>query len=509
MESINVIHAKPSNLKHELAKITLQNNLQDIINIINTFHLANKNKSGNKSKYNSKLYEEISKLIQSTIQDQIKNYIEKIELNVKKYWYTDMESKLYIFLNELKVNWDFFEEYFFLSETETFNNLEQPIYEYILNLKKSRAQIEIETLLEDISQTFDYWANQKAQKCLELSALVDRKGEIEAQLLEIEIELVKYNLENNENYSNLKNLKTKFPILQNREKGEKLIIEYEKKLRSLNNEENLSSVLKEIDLLEESLLKGGGNQEVELKILEKLLNCKIDQIEDILKRLIQLCSFYYSRNTEKSSILNLYPELAQSNKKIRISLEYEGGWNLASFYKGEWIPSYRFKDIKEFSEAEFNQVGEWKNRKFISETWSFIGKVPIGTIFKLKYKKEILHFIVNADQNEYLRSIEPTSIDENLITQYFKQSSIEESRNKPISSIVRRQNELDQNLNDLLLSDLNLLKLFIKFLSTDKKSLFLLSSILKTNIVKDRKSYIELLQKGQEDKYLRFLEKNI
>ena len=123
MQSISSISEQSKTMEAKLDKITIQNKLQDIIDIINEFQCESEYSIGKKNNFKERSVienQELNLLVQTIIQKQIKSYIDKLESSLKKYWYTDIESKLYIFLTDLKQNWIFFQLFFQVDDSLDF-----------------------------------------------------------------------------------------------------------------------------------------------------------------------------------------------------------------------------------------------------------------------------------------------------------------------------------------------------------------------------------------------------
>lgn len=508
MESVASMSADITLLESQLESITLQNKLEDIITIINNYQEQNESKQRKKRsrKPNKKQDspDELESLIQESIQRQIKKYIEVIESNLKKYWYTDMESKLYAFLSDLKINWEFFEPFF--NVDESLDVLEGSVHAYILDLKKQRSQIEIDELLEKISNTFEYWPSQKAHRCLELAEFLDQKEEIEQSLIDIQKTLINYNIENSADSNTLKTLEKKFPLLVDNEKNKDLVPLLKERIAVLEKNEYNSQINSNLEVLEETIVRGGfWDQSIESKIIKDIQNIDpVDAIE-FFKRMIQLIHLYYSEKQNSNSIYDLYPELQFQGKMASINITYEGIWSLQVFYKGAWYPGYRLKDQPDFAQVEFNQDGEWKNRKFKCFSWSLIGKMPLGAIIKLINKKERVYLIITHQNLAHIRDINLTEIDENVI----KNLSQDTKDTSKIPTFDKDDEHERNMLENLIQSDALYIKIALKMLSVDKNRVAKVSTILQ-GIVEEKGLEIQSkLDKTKDKKFIAYIDKFI
>ena len=446
MESLSPTNTQINSLESDFQTLTIQSNLLDIINLIKRYQdeFSNKNKKQTKKVITKKKtnVSDIDLLVQSVIQKQIKNYIDKIESNLKKYWYTDMELKLYSFLTDLKINWGFFEPYFQIDESIDY--LEETIYTYVLDLKKHRSELEIDELLKIISNTLDYWPIQKAQRCLELAAIVDRKDELEHTLIDIQKQEILYNIENSNNSNVLTTLEKKYPLFQDSNNNKDILELLKLKIEKITQQESYSTIDDILNILEETIVQGSvWDQTKEQEAISKFSKLDLNQQNEFFKRFIQLLKFYYSESRKSNSIINIYPELTCHQQLLFIDLTYEGVWSLDVYFKGAWIPGYRLKDQSDFTNVAFEQNGEWKNRKFKCFSWTLKGKIPNGTILKLTNKKEILCQIITKTTLNHVRDINLTSIDENLIKNLF--NNLKELKSKT-------NNDNNQRVNNIRLS---------------------------------------------------------
>lgn len=495
------------NLEIKLSKLTLQNNLQDITKIITEFievkDLKKKRKGETSNKKSKSSVSDINVIVQQSIQAQIKNYIDKIEQSLKKYWYTDMESKLYTFLNDLKRDWAFYEQFFQVDDSIDY--LEETILAYVLDLKKQRAQLELDELTDIIANSFEYWPSQKAAKCQELATFLERKEEYEALLKETQAKLIIYNLENNTDLTFIRNLGKKFPLLQDKDINPEILKLVQKKITFLESEEKKNEILTIMDTLEESIVKGTfWDANLEYNILSKLPKSNQKLVGYVLKRFIQLITLYYSQRNGDNSIISIYPELAFIGQKNDINIEYEGVWSLDLFLKGKWYPAYRLNESEDFAELFFNQEGEWKNRKFKCFSWTLQGRAPVGTILRLRNKKEILHYIITNSSNIPLRDIDLGSIEETIIANY-KLDGKEE--NKSIDFNKMNKNLVDNYFKEHFCTNSILIKLSIKYMSIDKIKCSFLSYVITEGICLNRESILNLLNSETDSKFINFVMK--
>ncbi len=506
MESIASMTVDIKHFESQLESITLQNNLEDIIKVIKEFQEKNFNKKvkGRSKKSKNKLQDDqdLNILIQGIIQRQLKKYIDVIESNLKKYWYTDMESKLYNFLSDLRINWDFFEPYFKVDDSVDI--LENSIHEYILDLKKQRSQIEIDELMDKISNSFEYWPTQKAQRCLELAKFLEQEKEIEQSLVEIQKTLIKYNIENSLESGNLTTLEKKFPLLLDEEKNKILLPLLKEKITVINKQENNIKLNEYLDKLEETIIRGGvWDQSIEEMIFPLLYKIDMEDISNIFRRLLALIKMYYTKDEANNSIHTLYPELKLEDKLATIDVTYEGVWTLNILFKGNWIPGYRLKDITELTKVEFVQEGEWKNRKFKCFSWSLTGLIPFGTILKLTNKKEIIYSIITNQNTSHIRDIDLTDIDERIIKNLY------ENDKKDHQSFINYKidDKFVQFLDTLIQNDPLFIKIMLKMISIDKNRVTKLTNIEYYSFQKNGAEYKSKLDKIKDEKFILYIDR--
>ena len=504
MQSISSISEQSKTMEAKLDKITIQNKLQDIIDIINEFQCESEYSIGKKKNYKKGSVnenQELNLLVQTIIQKQIKNYIDKLESCLKKYWYNDIENKLYIFLTDLKHNWNFFQAFFQVDESVDF--LEDSVHHYVLELKKQRAILEIDELLDAIANTFDYWPTQKAQKCLELANFLEQKDKIQHTLNKIQETNILHSIENTTDLMLLSNLPKVFPLFQDKDHNHKYNKLLQKKMYIETQNKNFDDINNTLVQLEETIIRGKyWDESLEKEIVLKLSVIEKEKLKDTIKMIIKLLQLYYSEQIKNNSILDLYPEIQNTSLTVHIHLDYEGTWTLNVFFKGKWIPAYRLKESSAFSNLVFNQEGEWKNRKFKCFSWTLEGNIPVGTILKLTNKKEGQYLIVTKTSN-HIRDINLSSIDENLILNLFMdESNAKIATNKPTK-------EDYFFLSEFVLEKAFNLKLVLKLLSVDKKKISILSKLFSNMLIEIKSGARKLLNNDTDKKFLLFLDKLI
>lgn len=180
-----------------------------------------------------------------------------------------------------------------------------------------------------------------------------------------------------------------------------LTINIKDTLEQLESNYSSNEIDKQLDELEKAIFGASHwSSDMEEKILHSLVMIKLQSIKhEKLKRIFSLFTSYRSNNTLR--ITDKLPELYIHQNGF-IDFSQDGNYNLYTLTDKGWIPAYSWQNDKIYPDVTFHQTGEWKHRKFKCESWQIRGTLPVGSIFKMSYKKTTEYFISTVESSNTL-----------------------------------------------------------------------------------------------------------